>query len=142
MPQWLQEGYHSLVTDLSQTSLSDMESLGSDTAFRILWSRDELAMPRTAMPKNDGYWIDKGSVNCGNCHYNGRSRSLSDLTQTCASCGHSAKSSGRGVAIVNVLSLLSTTAETLAAADSTRVAAKIAEVFREELEDAERRNAS
>ncbi|KAJ3536484.1 hypothetical protein NMY22_g6024 [Coprinellus aureogranulatus] len=145
VPTWLKEGYTALVDDLSKASLSEMTGLGWETSFRILWARDEIARSQASTtPNSGGFWISSQDILCGYClrasGYNRRSI-ISSENQRCGSCSQYC-SSAYGIQIPAFSSLKSTTPQTTTADDKSKVVAdKVAEVFEEELKDAERRNA-
>ncbi|KAF6756726.1 hypothetical protein DFP72DRAFT_893602 [Ephemerocybe angulata] len=142
VPAWLKEGYTILVDDLSKASLKEMTVLGWETAFRILWARDEISRLREATPNAGGYWVSAESLNCGYCYRTWGSRWTVPNAQTrCPnpSCGHFYSSSGYGVAIIDASTALRSTAPLLD--DKPKIVAdKVSEVFEEELKEAELRN--
>lgn len=143
VPTWLKEGYTALVDDLSKASLSEMTGLGWETSFRILWARDEIARSQT-VPNSGGYWISSQDILCGYClrapGYNRRTVITSESAQCCGSCGVNTTGS-YGIQIPAFSSLSSTTPKTTVDAKAKIVSDKVAEVFEEELKEAERRNA-
>ncbi|KAJ3534856.1 hypothetical protein NMY22_g6738 [Coprinellus aureogranulatus] len=144
VPTWLKEGYTALIDDLSKASLSEMTGLGWETSFRILWARDEIARSQASTtPNSGGFWISSQDILCGYClrgsGYNRRTV-ISSEGQHCGSCGQYSTST-YGIQIPAFSSLKSTTPQTTADDKSKVVADKVAEVFEEELKDAERRNA-
>ncbi|KAJ3536483.1 hypothetical protein NMY22_g6021 [Coprinellus aureogranulatus] len=140
VPQWLKEGYTSLVQDLSQTSLSEMASLGSDTAFRIMWARDELLVARAQSPSTgkDGYWIDSKGLICTYCRVHGSNTVWNPSTSTCENCGRYPEDSYYGLQVAEKAALKATMP---AQPNLESVTDKVLEVFKEEFEEAERRNA-
>lgn len=140
VPKWLKDGYTALVDDLSKASLSEMTGLGWETSFRILWARDEIARSQTT-PNSGGYWIDSQDVLCGYCW--GRSKRRVVVSADgfyCSPCSVYVSESNYGIQIPSFTSLSSTTPQITADARAKVVEDKVAEVFHEELSDAERRN--
>jgi hypothetical protein len=142
VPTWLKEGYTTLVDDLSKASLTEMTVLGWETAFRILWARDEISRAAQTTTSSGGYWVDSNDIRCGYCwrQYGALTPIVAGSTVCSTYCSQSYSS---GVTVVNVpyTSLSATTPQTLADAKSKLVADKVAEVFEEELKTAEERNA-
>ncbi|KAJ3536482.1 hypothetical protein NMY22_g6020 [Coprinellus aureogranulatus] len=138
VPQWLREGYTSLVQDISQTSLSELASLGTDTAFRIMWARDELGASQSKTSKATGYWVNASELICGHCrHYQGIIFVVRDLGAPCLRCGQDPASSGLGVNITSVASMLTAASRNNSLETIKR---KVEEIFKEELDDAERKD--
>ena len=142
VPGWLKDGYTALVDDLSKASLSEMTGLGWETSFRILWARDEIARSQTT-PNSGGYWIGSQDILCGYCwgQYKRRSVVSADGSH-CNFCSWSVSGSAYGVQIPSFTCLSSTTPRITADARAKVVEDKVAEVFQEELSDAERRHSS
>ncbi|KAF6747565.1 hypothetical protein DFP72DRAFT_1174880 [Ephemerocybe angulata] len=141
VPAWLKEGYTILVDDLSKASLKEMTVLGWETAFRILWARDEISRLREATPNAGGYWVSSDSLLCGYCYRNWSYQHKVPNAQTrCPNCNYVYTSSGHGVAIIDASTALRSTAPLLD--DKPKIVAdKVSEVFEEELKEAEMRSA-
>lgn len=141
VPTWLKEGYTALVNDLSKASLSEMTELGWETSFRILWARDEIARSQTVQ-NSGGYWVSSQDILCGYCFRGSNRRTVisSENQSPCGTCGQYT-TGAYGIQIPAFSSLSSTTPEATVDAKEKLVADKVAEVFGEELKDAERRNA-
>ena len=143
VPMWLKVGYTTLVSDVSKVSLSEMQDLGWETAFRILWARDEIARSDTTQPTSDGYWIKKENLSCGGCWRNwGTVFPINDNAASCSNCGNSYGWTDHGVHIaLPYTSLGAGPPEARPDASNKVVIEKVVEVFGEDLKDAERRNA-
>lgn len=141
VPNWLKVGYTALVGDLADVSLSDMASLGLETAFRILWARDELAKSR--MSRLGGFYIEKEKISCGTCWRNwGTVVAIDESASSCGNCGNSYDYADHGVHIN--LPYTSLNKGPPEATMDTRIKAaviKVTEMFGEEIKDAENRNA-
>ncbi|KAJ3503357.1 hypothetical protein NMY22_g18274 [Coprinellus aureogranulatus] len=142
--QWLKEGYSSLIQDLSQTSLSEISSLGSDTAIRILWARDELARSPILASRADGYWIGAQDLLCTYCRTQySRNTVWIKGTSACQSCGVGYNAHCWNLQVgMSGSSLESNFLQASSAAIADGATEKALEVFKEELEDAERRDTS
>ncbi|KAJ3534854.1 hypothetical protein NMY22_g6737 [Coprinellus aureogranulatus] len=140
---WLKEGYAALLGSLSDIALPELALLGWETACRILWVRDELARARTAVPAGaSAYWIESTDLTCTHCRIQyGRGAVCTPGNATCQTCGFRFYSSNYGVQVRALESLKTTLPQAIVEANEVVVAAKISEAFKEELEDAERRNA-
>jgi hypothetical protein len=143
VPMWLKVGYTTLVSDVSKVSLSEMRDLGWETAFRILWARDEIARSDKTQPTSEGFWIRKESLSCGGCWRNwGTVFPIDDEAASCSNCGNSYGWADHGVHIALPYTSLGATLPEARTDEFTKAAIeKIAEVFGEELNDAEKRNA-
>ncbi|KAJ3536486.1 hypothetical protein NMY22_g6022 [Coprinellus aureogranulatus] len=140
---WLKEGYAALLGSLSDIALPELALLGWEAACRILWVRDELARARTAVPAGaSAYWIESTDLTCTYCRIQyGRDAVCAPGNATCQTCGCRFYSSNYGVQVRALESLKTTLPQAIVEANEVVVAAKISEAFKEELEDAERRNA-
>ncbi|KAJ3503637.1 hypothetical protein NMY22_g18182 [Coprinellus aureogranulatus] len=142
VPTWLQEGYTVLVDDLSKASLTEMTVLGWETAFRILWARDEIARSQ-ATPNSGGYWVEFSQLKCGYCWRN--RAQLWPILANASNCNYCSQSYSQpgGTTVIHApfTSLTATTPQILADAKAKLVSDKVAEVFAEELKLAEARNA-
>jgi hypothetical protein len=140
---WLKVGYTTLVSDVSNVSLSEMQDLGWETAFRILWARDEITRSDKTQPTSEGYWIRKENLSCGGCWRNwGTVFPINDEAASCSNCGNSYGWADHGVHIALPYTSLGATLPEARTDGFTKAAIeKIVEVFGEELNDAERRNA-
>ncbi|KAJ3536485.1 hypothetical protein NMY22_g6025 [Coprinellus aureogranulatus] len=131
VPEWLRDGYASLVAAISLSSLEELEPLGLQTACRILWARDQI----NAKAKKRGLY-------CGFCaKHEGKWHALQCQEDgsfpqgyACMYCGYSPVSCGHGVChLIDTLWPTSFSAE---------VVDQVSEVFRDDIDEAERRNAT
>ncbi|KAJ3504754.1 hypothetical protein NMY22_g17816 [Coprinellus aureogranulatus] len=136
---WLKAGYTALVSDTSEVSLPELSELGWETAFRVLWARDQVAKAQ-ALPKGEGYWIQKEKISCGTCWRNwGTIFPIDESSSSCVNCGSDYGYVNHGVHVtLPYTSLTATIPRSTADAKSRIVVEKVVEVFGEELKDAER----
>lgn len=130
VPQWLKDGYTTLVGDVDAASLEELRTLGSEAALRIVWAQNQTHL----LPK-------KGPLYCGVCVEDGNGNYEIIYYETgqlagsyrCPYCNNSPESSGQGVYSKHAFS----GSKPLI---NSSVAEKVAEVFKDEIEEAERRN--
>ncbi|KAF6756740.1 hypothetical protein DFP72DRAFT_893638 [Ephemerocybe angulata] len=139
VPKWLKEGYIALVGDLSIVSQKEMETLSWQTAFRVLWARDQIARKQEADGGSGGLWTRMGTLYCGCCVSCGDGNCEVSTPQTaCSFCGNVPATSGYGLVILDSTALTTTTPPP--GDKSKLVADKVAEVFEEDLKEAELRD--
>lgn len=140
VPKWLKEGYIALVDDLSIVSQKEMETLSWQTAFRVLWARDQIARKQEADGGSGGLWNRMGILHCGYCSWQNRALRQVSTTQTaCSYCNYVPATSGYGLTIRDLNAAL--TRATPPPGDKSKlVADKVAEVFEEDLKEAELRD--
>lgn len=134
--QWLTEGYSALIGDSQQAGLQELAVLGWETAFRIVWARNELFRPH--VPQADGYWVDAQDLVCAWCRIQREVNVVWDpSSKKCFFCGTVYRADYYNIQFGKHPSTLK-----LAHAGSGTISLKVDEVFKEELEDAKRRHAS
>ncbi|KAF6747564.1 hypothetical protein DFP72DRAFT_919647 [Ephemerocybe angulata] len=140
VPKWLKEGYIALVDDLSIVSQKEMETLSWQTAFRVLWARDQIARKQEGEGGSGGLWTRMGTLYCGYCSAQHRShrRQISNPQTSCSYCNNVPATSGYGLIVLDNTAL--TTATPPPGDKSKLVADKVAEVFEEDLKEAELRD--
>ncbi|KAJ3536487.1 hypothetical protein NMY22_g6023 [Coprinellus aureogranulatus] len=134
VPGWLKGGYASLVGDMLATSLEELHSLGLETANRVLWAQ----IQSHRLVKDD-------TLYCGYCLQYRRARYKLERQETSLPESHSYKCEGYscmpfedGYGAFNAVG----SPPSKTNATSSSVSAKVLEVFRDEIEEAERRNTS
>ncbi|KAF6747563.1 hypothetical protein DFP72DRAFT_919645 [Ephemerocybe angulata] len=132
VPTWLREGYQALVSDItnSKTTLSELQDLGLETAFRVLRIRDEI-YPRSAMAIGVTYTASTPNIFCSRCYQRGYTIRPATIPGNCGSCRNT---TAEGF-YVSMFDGITTTTDTSQATD-----VKVSEIFKEELEEARRRD--
>lgn len=153
MPTWLKDGYISLVRDFShQTTFQELATLGFETCSQILWAREELRDSVSSVGLRDlesnKTWIEKNKLCCAYCwkHFS-VFRNIKENTTVCSYCTQ--KFSVWPTVVDKAYGLLGVEGpvsqwlhepEKSLIIDS-EIVGSLARTFREELEDAERRDA-
>lgn len=137
VPQWLKDGYTALVRDVTSASLEELQSLGSETAIRILYAQNQTHL----LPKDS-------SLYCGYCQASGNGRHGLQYYETgqfagtyrCTYvyCG-SPNPSTSGYEAYTVTQVDLSGSKPLS---NTSVAGEVAKVFKDQIDEAERRNSS
>ncbi|KAF5320067.1 hypothetical protein D9611_010341 [Ephemerocybe angulata] len=140
VPTWLEEGYAALVSGTSKPSFAEMQDLGSDTAFRIIWARDENYREATLAAATRSFTANKSDIFCNFCFRSGHGRRTpavftAYLPRDCTYCNQNPSTSGYGFYVTAFQGLPSDPSFV-----PTTIAAQVSEVFKEELEEARRRN--
>ncbi|KAF5320066.1 hypothetical protein D9611_010340 [Ephemerocybe angulata] len=142
VPTWIEEGYCSLVTDITQASLEEMKMLGWETMFRLLTARGEVS--RHPSVARSTLWFD-GELYCGHCiRQKGVLSAVAEPSNKCANCSRGyggpllKTSDGWGV-YINTLRRAPT--ESYMDAKSAAVRERILELFKDELDEAQKANA-
>lgn len=140
IPTWLKEGYVALIGDRSEdTTFEEMTSLGFETVSRILWARDRVF----SRPPPNGFWVGKDSFACGNCwKAKGQMVPIRKATYDwCGVCGH-----GYSVGVTVINSPYNSLSNAPSSCEATKdpytgwIIDKVNEVFKGEIDDAERKD--
>ena len=149
VPTWLKDGYISLVGDFShQTTFRELATLGFETCSRILWARDELRDSVSSVGlrslESNRTWVEKNKICCAYCwkHF-GLFRNIKENATVCSYCTQKFSAwptvVDKAYGLLGVEGLMSSAFEVTLISD--HVGSHVVKTFREELEDAERRNA-
>ncbi|KAF6742609.1 hypothetical protein DFP72DRAFT_860321 [Ephemerocybe angulata] len=133
VPKWLEEGYTTLVSDISIASKDEMAPLGWETIYNILRTSNQVAK---RWKETDGgvSWDTAGKFSSQHSVYYNH-HEVSNLQTACGACSRIPAKSGYGATDPDPAALSTATGDRF-----KLVAEEVAEVFKEDLEDAEFHN--
>lgn len=130
--QWLKDGYTALVADARSPSLEELESLGLRTALRIVWAQNQTHLLSNRDTDLFCGWCRRNVNGLKRLQY--RESEASASAYQCDYCGRFASSDNKAYALTYI------DHPPPRPSGNPTAAEKVAELFKDEIEEAERRS--